>query len=160
MPTGEKVGIATHNNVTWYGGRPRSRGNWTTRGFANSLIANSRTGHLTDWSTHGLDNSRTSQLADWTSCGLDNSRSRRCRQKGKLSTQSRRRHPRVVQSASCLVRELTSLRVVQSASWCIRELSSNRSRPHCAKLNGTQRRSRIDNQKKTAISPPHVPTIW
>ena len=56
-------------------------GNWTTRGYANSRIANSRTGHLADWSTSGLDNSRTSQLADWTSRGLDNSRSGRCRQK-------------------------------------------------------------------------------
>ena len=101
-------------------------GNWTTRGYANL-----RTGHLADWSSRGLDNSRTSQLADWTSRGLDNSRSCRCRQRGKLSTQSRRWHPRVssprlVQYASCLVRELTSPRVVQSASWRIRELSSNR----------------------------------
>ena len=53
----------------------------------------------------------------------------------KLSTQSRRWHPRVVQSVTCLVRELTSPRDVQSAnrpvrelaiaSWRIRELSSN-----------------------------------
>jgi len=81
-------------------------GNWTTRGYANSRIANSRTGHLADWSTRRLDNSRTSQLADWTRRGLDNSRSRRCRQTGKLSAQSRRWHPRVVQSASRPVREL------------------------------------------------------
>jgi len=51
--------------------------------------------------TRGLDISRTGQLAglvaDWASRGLDNSRSRRCRQKGKLSTQTRRWHPRVVQ---------------------------------------------------------------
>jgi len=33
-------------------------GNWTTRGYANSRIANSRTGHLADWSTRGLDNYR------------------------------------------------------------------------------------------------------
>ena len=50
--------------------------------------------------------------------------------KRKLNTQSRRWHPRVVsprlvQYASCLVRELTSPRDVQSASWRIRELSSN-----------------------------------
>ena len=106
-------------------------GNWTTRGYANS-----RTGHLADWSTRGLDNSRTIRLAHWTSRGLDNSRSRRCRQKGKLSTQSCRWHPRVVQSATCPVRELSSPRVVQSASWQsaswqsaswrIRELSSYR----------------------------------
>jgi len=29
-------------------------GNWTTRGYANSRTANSRTGHLADWSTRGL----------------------------------------------------------------------------------------------------------
>jgi len=45
-------------------------GNWTTRGYANSRIAKSRTGHLADWSTRGLDNSRTGQLADWTTRGL------------------------------------------------------------------------------------------
>jgi len=49
--------------------------------------------------------------------------------------QSRRRHLRVVQCATCPVRELTSLRVVQSASWqsaswCIRELSSYRYNSH------------------------------
>jgi len=49
-------------------------GNWTTRGYANSRIANSRTGHLADWSTSRLDNSQTRQLVDWTSRGLDNSR--------------------------------------------------------------------------------------
>jgi len=32
-------------------------GNWTTRGYASSRIANLRTGHLADWSTGGLDNS-------------------------------------------------------------------------------------------------------
>jgi len=66
------------------------------------------------------------QLADWTSRGLDNSRSRRCRQKGKLSTQSRRWHPRVVQSATCPVRELSSPRVDQSARCPVRESSSPR----------------------------------
>jgi len=101
-------------------------GNWTTRGYANSRTANSWTGHLADWSTRGLDNSRTSQLADWTSRGLDNSRSRRCRQKGKLSMQSRRWHPRVVQSATCPVRELSSPRVDQSARCPVRESSSPR----------------------------------
>ena len=64
---------------------------------------------LTVWT---LDNSRIRQLADcqladWTSRGLVNSRTRRCRQKErKLSTQSRRWHPRVDQSASRPVREL------------------------------------------------------
>jgi len=32
-------------------------GNWTTRGYANSRIGNSRTGHLADWSARGLLNS-------------------------------------------------------------------------------------------------------
>jgi len=125
-------------DATCYGSRPlafktcrigpydvdtRLGGYWTTRGYANSRIANSRTGHLVDWSTRGLVNSRTRQLAYWTSRGLDNSRSRRCRQKGKLSTKSRRWHPRVVQSATCLVRALTSPRDVQSASRPVRELA-------------------------------------
>ena len=68
------------------------------------------------------------QLADWTSRGLDNSRSRRCRQNGKLSTQSRRWHPRLVQYASCLVRELSSPRVDQSARCPVLESSSPRVR--------------------------------
>ena len=51
-------------------------GYWTTRGYANSRIANSRTRQLADWTTRGLDNSRTGQLADWTSRGLVNSRTR------------------------------------------------------------------------------------
>jgi len=42
------------------------KGYWTTRGYANSRIANSRTGRLTDWTSRGLVNSRTSQLAYWT----------------------------------------------------------------------------------------------
>ena len=88
---------------------PNGGGNRTTRGYANSRIVNSRTGHLTDWSTPWtIDNSRISQLADWTSRGLDNSWSRRYHQTGKLSTQSRRWHPRVVQSATCPLRELSS----------------------------------------------------
>ena len=112
-----------NSTLASYGDLRSSRGNWTTRGYANSWIANSRTGHLADWSTRGLENSCTSQLMDWTSRGLDNSRSRRCCQTGKLSMQSRRWHPRVVQSASCLVRELTSPRDVQSASHPVRELA-------------------------------------
>jgi len=102
----------------------RCGGNLTTRGYANSRIVNSQTGHLADWSTRGLDNLRTSQLADWTSRGLDNLQSRRCRQKGKINTQSRRWHPRVVQSATCPVRELSSTRVDQSARCPVRESSS------------------------------------
>jgi len=30
------------------------KGNWTTRGYANSRTANSRTGQVADWSTRGL----------------------------------------------------------------------------------------------------------
>ena len=52
----------------FYGHRPD--GNWTTRGYANSRIANSRTGHLADWSTRALVNSRTGQVTDWTTRGL------------------------------------------------------------------------------------------
>jgi len=90
-------------------------GYWTTRGYANSRIANSRTGHLADWSTRGLDNSRTGQVADWTTRGCHRRlwvlsfpfwRYLRDRE---LSS------PRVDQSASW-----------QSASWRIRELSSYR----------------------------------
>ena len=29
-------------------------GNWTTRGYANSRIANSRTGQVADWTTRDL----------------------------------------------------------------------------------------------------------
>jgi len=29
-------------------------GNWTTRGYANSRIPNSRTGQVADWTTRGL----------------------------------------------------------------------------------------------------------
>ena len=46
------------------------------------------------------------QLSDWTTCGLAMPPKER-----KLSMQSRRWHPRVVQYASCLVREFTSPRV-------------------------------------------------
>ena len=52
----------------------RSMGYWTTRGYANSRIANSRTGRLADWTSRGLVTSRTRQLVYWTSRGLDNSR--------------------------------------------------------------------------------------
>ena len=70
--------------------------------------------------TRGLDKSRTGQLAV----------SQMPPKERKLSTQSRRWHPRAVQAATCPVLELTSPRVVQSASWQsaswrIRELSSN-----------------------------------
>jgi len=48
---------------------PYYSGYWTTRGYANSRIANSRTGRLADWTSRGLVNLRTRQLAYWTSRG-------------------------------------------------------------------------------------------
>jgi len=39
---------------------PCSYGYWTTRGYANSRIANSRTRQLAYWTSRGLDNSRMS----------------------------------------------------------------------------------------------------
>jgi len=60
-----------------------------------------------------VDNSWIRQLVEWTSRGLVNSRTgqvavSRMAKKRKLSTQSRRWHPRVVQSASWPVRESSS----------------------------------------------------
>jgi len=93
---------------------------------------------LADWTTHILDKSWTGQLEDVTGSSTC------CYQvakKRKLTTQSRRWHPRVVQSVTCPVRELTSPRDVQSAShsaaswqstsWHIHELSSNHQHPSC-----------------------------
>ena len=37
-------------------------GNWTTRGYAKSLIANLWTRQLTDWTSVRLDSSQTSQV--------------------------------------------------------------------------------------------------
>jgi len=37
---------------------PTPGGYWTTRGCANSRIANSRTGRLADWTSRGMVNSR------------------------------------------------------------------------------------------------------
>jgi len=51
-------------------------------GSGNRQLLGRVTGHLADTPTRGLPTR-----------GLDNSRSRRCRQTGKLSTQSRRSHP-------------------------------------------------------------------
>ena len=82
-------------------------GYWTTRGYANSRIANSRTRRLADWTTRGLDNSRTRQLAYWTSRGCHQ---RLCVLSFLFFAASARL--RVVQSATCPVHELTSARVV------------------------------------------------
>ena len=69
-------------------------GYWTTRRYANSRIANSR----------------TRQLAYWTSRGLDNSR---------MPPASFRSFGGICETTSCPVRELTDARVVQSASCSI-----------------------------------------
>ena len=106
-------------------------GYWTTRGYANSRIANlptrglddSRTGHLADWSTRGLDNSRTGQVADWTTLGCHR---RFCMLSFPFWRHLRDRElssPRLVQCASWLVRELSSPRVDQSARCPVRELA-------------------------------------
>ena len=62
------------------------------------------------------------QLADWTTRGLADG-AKRTKTKHSKSP---------VASGSCLVREMSSPRVVQSASWRIRELSSNLSMHACA----------------------------
>ena len=79
----------------------------------------SRTGHLADWSTLGLDNSRTGQVADWTTRGCHR----------QLCVLSFRSFGGICETANCPVRDLSSPRDVesaswQSASWRIRELSS------------------------------------
>jgi len=61
------------SNFRWVPACDWTLGYWTTRGYANSQIANSRTGRLADWTSRGLVNSQTRQLAYWTSRGLDNS---------------------------------------------------------------------------------------
>ena len=106
----EAAKLASTSTNSWsFRRRALPDGNWTTRGYTNSRIANSRTGHLADWLTRGLDNSRTSQLADWTNRGLDSSRSRRCAKRTKT-----KHAMSPVASASCPVREVA-----------IRELPSN-----------------------------------
>ena len=91
----------------------KSNGNWTTRRYANSRIANSQTGHLVDWSTRRLDNSRTGQIADWTT--------RRCHQR--LCVLSFHSFGGICETASCPVRDLSSPRVDQSARCPVRELA-------------------------------------
>jgi len=86
-------------------------GYWTTRGYDNSRIAKSRTGRLADWTSRGLvnsrtiDNSRTGQVADWTTRGCHR---RLCVQFFSFMAASAR--PRVVQSSSWRIRELSSYR--------------------------------------------------
>jgi len=76
-------------------------GYWTTRGYANSRIANLRTGQLADRTSGGLVNLRTRQLADATSDFA-------CLVFVLLVASAR---PRVVQSVTCPVREMSSPRV-------------------------------------------------
>ena len=83
-----------------------------TRGLPTRGLVNSRTGHLADWSTRGLDNSRTGQVPDWTTRG--------CHRRLCVLSFAR---PRVVQSSSWLVRELSSPQVDQSARCPVRELA-------------------------------------
>jgi len=85
-------------------------GNWTTRGYANSRTANSRTGQLVDWSTRGLDKSRTGQLAV-----------------SQMPPKRKTKHAKSpMASATCPVRDLSSPRLVQSATCPVHELSSPR----------------------------------
>jgi len=86
-------------------------------------LDDSRTGHLADWSTRGLDNSRTGQVADWTTRGCHR---QLCVLSFPFWRHQRDRElasPRLVQSASWLVRELSSPRVDQSARCPVRELA-------------------------------------
>jgi len=79
-----------------------------TRGLPTRRLDDSQTGHLADWSTRGLDSSRTGQVADWTTRG--------CHQRLCVLSFFVWRH--------VWDRELSSPRLVQSASWLVRELSS------------------------------------
>ena len=87
---------------SWRAILTREKGYWTTRGYANSRIANSRTGHLADWSTRGLDKSHTGQVADWTTRGCHR----------RLSVLSFRSFGGIGETASCPVRDLSSTRIV------------------------------------------------
>jgi len=96
--------------------------------YTNPLLSltmdNSWICQLADWTSRGLVNSRTRQLAYWTSRGrVQSAVSQMPPKERKLITQSRRWHPRVVQSATCPVREFCSPRVDQSARCPIREFA-------------------------------------
>ena len=60
-----------------------------------------RTGHLADWSTLGLDNSRTGQVADWTTRGCHR----------QLCVLSFRSFGGICETANCPVCEMSSPRV-------------------------------------------------
>jgi len=86
---------------------PNPNGYWTTRGLPTRGLDDSRTGHLTDWSTRILDNSQTGQLADAIgdfTCLVF-------------------LFGGICQTASCSVRDLSNPRVDQSARYPVRELA-------------------------------------
>ena len=99
-----------------------------TRGYANSRIANSRTGRLADWTSRGLDKSRTRQLVDATgdfAC--------------LVFVFWPFARPRVVQSATCPVRELAihelaNPRVVQLPLWFVDNYLPGHSEWHCGSV--------------------------
>ena len=95
-----------------------------TRGLPTRGLDDSRTGYLAVWSTHALVNSRTGQVADWTTRGCHR----------RLYILSFRSLGGICETASCLVRELTSPPDVQSASWRIRELCSSRCGECCKRV--------------------------
>jgi len=83
--------------------------------------------HVWRYGRRLLDNSRIRQLADWTTRGLDNSRIRRTGQVADWTTRGCHHRLCVLTFRSfggMRDRELSSPRLVQSASWRIRELSS------------------------------------
>jgi len=99
-----------------YGRKPRFRRRTVfakNLGFGVGFIYRNNT---SNWTTRRYANSRTGHLADWTTRGLTDAAKRT---KTKLTKSP-------VASMSCPVRELTSPRNVQSASRSVRELSSNR----------------------------------
>jgi len=91
------------------------RWTWDVNIRLTRLPADCRTVYVLRSVVHTYSLTEITLHGNWTTHGHANSRSRRCRQKNeKLSMQSCRRHPRIIQSASR-----------QSASWRIHELSSN-----------------------------------
>ena len=122
---------------------------WTTRRYANSRIANSRTGRLVDWTSRGLDNSHTGQVADTTGDCMISFRS----------------FGGICKNASCPVRELSSPRDVQSASWQsaswrIRELSSyhNKYVNHNINKNPDRQQTTVTNTQQITADDPNYLT--
>ena len=116
---------------------------WRQSLDAESTVGDEVTGQLADTPTRGLptrglDKSRTGQLA------ISQMPPKRKTKHAKVAGGIRELSSlRLVQYASCLVREMSSPRVVQSASsqsasWRIRELSSNRRRQQRRRLHDTE----------------------